>query len=42
MTESEAKDLIAGLTEEEKLILFELLLSLQQNPSPAEHPAPAD
>ena len=36
MTREEAEKLVADLTEEQKVILFLMLSSLQQNPSPAE------
>lgn len=38
MTREEAYALIEGLTREEKLKLFAMLLSLRQNPEPAEAP----
>ena len=36
LTREEAYALIAGLTEEEKLTLYEMLLSLRRNPERAE------
>ena len=36
LTREEAHALIAGLTREEKLILYEMLLSLRRNPERAE------
>ena len=42
MTRQEAYALIAGLTPAEKRLLYELLLSLQQNREPAELPPEKD
>ena len=36
MTREEAKALVENLKEEEKIRLFQMLLSLLQNPEPAE------
>ena len=36
MTRQEVENLIEGLTEQEKNLIYELLLTLKQNPSHAE------
>ena len=36
MTREEAQEIISKLTEEEKIILYQMLLDLTQNPEPAE------
>ena len=38
MTDEEVRELLDGLTEQDMLILHELLLDLRQSREPAEHP----
>ena len=42
MTRIEAEQVVSELTEEEKIILYEMLLDLKENPSPSERPGQED
>ncbi len=41
-TREQAREFIKELTDREKIILFEMLSDLKQNPLPAEHPSPEE